>query len=141
MTVLRTSHTMMVKKSNFDFLDEICWRSVFSVEKRTNKLYHRIQYIWISLGTKCYPNQTDGICPKRERLFQNTKSEQNHQIDFLDQVYLKIVFTVQSRASEHYHQIHILELVQAPSFILRRKYWLSRKNLPKSCISFPKQDK
>ena len=41
----------------FDFLDQICSKSVFLALKRTIEHYHHIQHIRISLGTKFHLNQ------------------------------------------------------------------------------------
>ena len=44
--------------NNFDFLDQIFPKRVFVVQNGEKKRHDRLQYIWISLGTKFHLKQT-----------------------------------------------------------------------------------
>ena len=47
----KSRHQVSSSIDNFDFFDQICPKMVFPLKSRTNKHYHRIQNIPISLST------------------------------------------------------------------------------------------
>ena len=56
--ILLVSQIVHLRQKCFDFLDQVCKRKVFLVQRRINEHHYQTQNIWISLDTKFHSKTT-----------------------------------------------------------------------------------
>ena len=75
-------YQISTQSNNFEFLDQINWKSVFSIQKRKN--HHQIVHIRIRLGSKFQLHQTIlNFWNKRYFQLKTEKNEHDHWILYI----------------------------------------------------------